>query len=139
MCSSPNTVADNFMSTILGKSFAYPPSEMNSRQTESAMDEMDSVAAIASLGGLGALTQIQALRVWFHPPQVGSSRLQVLMDELLAEYNASMDFPLDDSIASWVWQQQRPLIIAAEAENRFPDFAQLLLEWGIKYFCAICS
>ena len=116
------------MSVISGKSVTYPASGMDLRQTESAMDQMDSVAAIASLGGLGALTQIQALRVWFHPPQEGSSRLQVLMDELLAEYRASMDFPLHDSIASWVWQQQRPLIIAAEAETRFPDFARLLKE-----------
>jgi formate hydrogenlyase transcriptional activator len=125
------------MSINLGKSLAYPASEMDLRQAESAMGGMDSVAAIASLGSLDALTQIQALRVWFHPPQERSSRLQVLMDELLAEYRTSMDFPLDDTITNWVWQHQRPLIIAAEAETRFPDFARLLLEWGIKYFCAI--
>ena len=118
MSSNPNTVMDKFMSMILGKSVAYAASEMDLGQTESAMDEMDSVAAIALPGGLGSLTGIQAIRVWFHPREECSSRLQVQMDDLVAEYRASMDFPLDDSIASWVWQQQRPLIIAAEAETR---------------------
>ena len=29
------------------------------------------------------------------------------------------------------------MIIAAETETRFPDFAALLLKWGIKHFCAV--
>jgi formate hydrogenlyase transcriptional activator len=58
------------------------------------------------------------------------------MDDLPEKLRLGMELPLDDSIARWVWQHQRPLIIAAEGETRFPDFSRLLLEWGVKCFCA---
>ena len=46
-----------------------------------------------------------------------------------------MAFPIDDSIAAWVWKQQEPLTINTENESRFPDFAKVLLESGMKSFC----
>ena len=63
--------------------------------------------------------------------------MQLLVDDLTAKSGADIDLAMDDSINNWVWQHQRPLVIVAEAETRFPDFARLLLEWGVKYFCAV--
>ena len=48
-----------------------------------------------------------------------------------------MDFPVEDSIAGWVWERQQPLTIDTEAETRFPEFAKALLETGIKSFCGL--
>jgi formate hydrogenlyase transcriptional activator len=87
--------------------------------------------------GMPALAGIQALRIWLYQAQECSVRLHLLMDGLPAKVSAGMEFPLDESIANWVWQYQRPLIIAAETETRFPDFAGLLLKSGIKHFCAV--
>jgi len=83
------------------------------------------------------LAEVQALRVWFDQPGEHSIQLQLLMDDLPTKFRAGMALPLDDAITRWVWQHQRPLIIAAEEDSRFPHFAHLLLNWGIKYFCAV--
>jgi formate hydrogenlyase transcriptional activator len=87
--------------------------------------------------GMPAMADVQALRVWLCSPENRSVRLQLLMDDLPEKPAAGMELPLDDSIARWVWQHQRPLVIAAKDGSSFPDFARLLLEWGIKYFCAV--
>ncbi len=87
--------------------------------------------------GMPAMADVQALSVWLCSPENRSARLQLLMDDLPEELRLGIELPLDDSIARWVWQHQRPLIIAAEEEPRFPDFARLLLDCGIKYFCAV--
>ena len=87
--------------------------------------------------GLPAPAEIQALRIWLYQPEGRPIRLQLLMDDLSAKVRGRVELPLDDSIASWVWRYQRPLIIAAETETRFPDFARLLLKWGVKHFCAV--
>jgi len=87
--------------------------------------------------GMPAMVDVQALRVWLCSPENRLAPLQLLMDGLPEKLCVGMELPLDDSIARWVWQHQRPLIIAAEEETRFPDFAGLLLEWGVKFFCAV--
>ena len=87
--------------------------------------------------GLPALAEVQALRVWFYQPEHCMVRSHLLIANLSAKLRAGMELPLDDSVANWVWQHQRPLVISARVETRFPDFARLLLEWGIPYFCAV--
>jgi formate hydrogenlyase transcriptional activator len=87
--------------------------------------------------GMPATADVRALGVWLCSPENRLAPLQLLMDDLPEKLRASMELPLDDDIARWVWQHQRPLIIAAEEETRFPDFARLLLEWGVKCFCAV--
>ena len=59
------------------------------------------------------------------------------MDDLPEKFRARMELPLDDAIARWVWQHHRPLIIAAADDSLFPEFARVLLDCGIKYFCAV--
>ena len=87
--------------------------------------------------GLPAPAEIQAFRLWLCQEENCPPVLHLLKVGLPAKLRAGLELPLDDSIASWVWQQQSPLIIAAEAETRFPDFARQLHEWGAKYFCAV--
>ncbi len=86
--------------------------------------------------GLPALPEVHAFCVWLYQPENHSTRLHLLMAGLPAKLRA-VEFPLDDSIADWVWQHQRLLIISPEAESRFPGFARRLLQSGIKSFCAI--
>jgi transcriptional regulator with GAF, ATPase, and Fis domain len=59
------------------------------------------------------------------------------MADLPSERRSSMAFPIDDSIAAWVWKHQEPLTINAENECRFPEFASVLLESGMKSFCGV--
>jgi formate hydrogenlyase transcriptional activator len=80
---------------------------------------------------------IQALCVWLYEPVRQAVRLHVLMADLPATQRAGMDFPVEDSIAGWVWQHQQPLTIDAESETRFPEFARVLLHGGIKSFCGV--
>ena len=78
---------------------------------------------------------IQALCVWLYEPVRQAIRLHVLMADL--PLKAGVDFPVEDSIAGWVWEHQKPLAINTETETRFPEFAQALLETGIRSFCGI--
>ena len=59
------------------------------------------------------------------------------MTDLPVNLRNGMGFPVEDSIAGWVWQKQQPLMINTKAETRFPDFARNLLEAGIKSFCGV--
>jgi len=79
---------------------------------------------------------IQALCVWLYEPVRQAIRRHALAD-LPAKLRPGMDFPVEDSIAGWVWQHQQPLTINAEADMRFPEFARALLEAGIKSFCGL--
>src|SRR6185503_13796200 len=80
---------------------------------------------------------IQALCVWLYEPDRQAVRLHVLMADLPAKIRTGMGFPVEDSIAGWVWHHQQPLTINTEAEKRFPEFARALLEAGIKSFCGL--
>ena len=80
---------------------------------------------------------IQALGVWLYEPVRHAIRLHVLMADLPAGVRTGMDFPVEDSIAAWVWERQQPLMINTEAETRFPEFAKALLETGLKSFCGL--
>src|SRR5271167_527209 len=72
---------------------------------------------------LPAQPDIQALCVWLYEPTGETIRVHVLTVDLPAKLQAGMEFPTDDSIAGWVWNHQRPLVINTEAETRFPAFA----------------
>src|SRR5260370_22470898 len=86
---------------------------------------------------LPALREIQAVCVWLYEPVRHAIRPHLLMADLPPERRASMSFPMDDSIAAWVWKHQEPLTINTEHERRFPDFAAGLLESGMKSFCGV--
>src|SRR3989449_3534289 len=86
---------------------------------------------------LPALRKIQAVCVWLYEPVRHAIRPHLLMADLPPDRRASMAFPMDDSIAAWVWKHQEPLTINTENECRFPEFASVLLESGMKSFCGV--
>src|SRR6266704_6647867 len=86
---------------------------------------------------LPALREIQAVCVWLYEPVRHAIRPHLLMADLPPELRAGMAFPMDDSIATWVWKHQEPITINVENEVRFPDFAAVLIKSGIKSFCGV--
>jgi formate hydrogenlyase transcriptional activator len=86
---------------------------------------------------LPAQPDIQALCIWLYEPSGQAVRLHVLMADLPAGIKDGVSFPVEDSIAGWVWKRQQPLAINTETETRFPKFAHALLEAGIKSFCGV--
>src|SRR5271169_6071027 len=77
---------------------------------------------------LPAQPDIQAVCVWLYEPGGKATRLHVMMTDLPVKLRNGMGFPVEDSIAAWVWQKQQPLMINTDAETRFPEFARDLLE-----------
>src|SRR5438093_3535801 len=86
---------------------------------------------------LPALREIQAVCVWLYEPVRHAIRPHLLMADLPPDRRASMAFPMDDSIAAWVWKHQEHLTINTENECRFPEFASVLLASGMKSFCGV--
>ena len=86
---------------------------------------------------LPTLREIHAVCVWLYEPVQHAIRPHLLMADLPVDRRASMAFPIDDSIATWVWKHQEPLTINTENECRFPDFASVLLDTGLKSFCGV--
>src|SRR6266404_7787617 len=155
----PNVTTKEFMTAIIDDSVASPASERDFRQEGLTVDETDSAAGMRSSEDQGtnalaidqglpqllyelavrlpAQPDIQALCVCFYEPVRQAIRLHVLMADLPAGVRTGMDFPVEDSIAGWVWRHQQPLSINTDAETRFPKFARALLETGIKSFCGV--
>ena len=86
---------------------------------------------------LPAQADIQALCVWLYEPGQRAIRLHVLAADLPVRLTAGMDFPVDDSIAGWVWEHEEPLTINTEESTLFPEFARALLDAGVKSFSGV--
>jgi formate hydrogenlyase transcriptional activator len=148
------------MTTTTTNKLAAPSArEMDWKDEESAVDETDFAADTRTFEDRGASAlaidqdlprllyelavrlpvqpDIQALCVWLYEPAGQAIRLHVLMADLPVRLRTGMNFPVADAIAGWVWQYQRPLTVNTGVETRFPEFAQALLEAGIKSFCGI--
>jgi formate hydrogenlyase transcriptional activator len=89
------------------------------------------------IAGAPALADVQPLRIWFNQPGKHSLAPHLLTTDLPAKLQEGMQLPLNEEVANWVWTHERPLIITAGADARFPEFAQSLMDWGVKYFCAV--
>lgn len=110
----------------------------SSEDTNSERQERIRPGVFCELAGvLPSLVEVQAVRLWLYQPQQPSNRSHLLTAELSENFRARMEAPLDEAVAAWLWRHQRPLIISAECESRFPEFAQLLRDCDIKYFCAV--
>src|SRR5258708_11266720 len=72
---------------------------------------------------LPGLREIQAVCVWLYEPVRHAIRPHLLMAALPPERRTSITFPINDSIATWIWKHQEPLTINAGIALRFPDFA----------------
>lgn len=84
-----------------------------------------------------AMANVQAICVWLSSLENRSANLKLLMDDVPEKLRAGMELPFDESMAAWVWEHKRPLVITDQKDAGFPDFARLLLDCGIKYFCAV--
>src|SRR6266516_243095 len=86
---------------------------------------------------LPALKEIQTAFVLRFEAGQHVIRPHLLMGDLPPELRASVVLPVDDSIAAWIWRHQQTLTINTQSERRFPEFAQVLLESGMKSFCGV--
>jgi formate hydrogenlyase transcriptional activator len=147
------------MTTVMDELVTSPAREMSCRQQGPTVEETDFTASAHATDGerenalpidqglprllyelavrLPAQPDVQALCVWLYEPTGETIRVHVLTVDLPAKLRPGMEFPTDDSIAGWVWNHQRPLVINTEAETRFPEFARFLLQGGIRSFCGV--
>jgi formate hydrogenlyase transcriptional activator len=133
-CSGPSVIEGKNEVTFLNHTHIYGHSQTTDMPPlDQAVLQLFSELVL----GTTALEEFQVLRVWFCEPGNLSNGPHLLNSGLPPKVRAGMELPLDDAIVGWVWQHQRPLMIAAETETRFRDFAMHLLELGIKYFCAV--
>jgi formate hydrogenlyase transcriptional activator len=86
---------------------------------------------------LPAQSDIHALCVWLYEPVQHTVRLHALLGDLPSGRKAGIDFPVENSIAEWVWQHQQPLTIHVDDDTRFPRFTRALAQAGVKSFCGL--
>jgi formate hydrogenlyase transcriptional activator len=73
-----------------------------------------------------------------HDPTRDVMRLHLLTVPEPSTINPGLELPVDESPGGWVWQTQQPLVVEDVArESRFPRLTPLLLENGVRSFCAV--
>ncbi len=73
-----------------------------------------------------------------HDPAENVMRLRLLIAPETATIQPGMAFPVEESPAGWVWQNQQPLLITdLEQEHRFPKLMSLLRENGVQSCCMV--
>jgi formate hydrogenlyase transcriptional activator len=140
--SGEEDVIRNLLTSVLGKGCEMGSFANNHQFTQSGIRNSPFDQSLLKLlcelvVGVPAMADVQAVCVWLSSLENHSVHLKLLMDDLPEKLRAGMELPLDESIAAWVWQHQRPLIITGEEQASFPDFARMLLDCGIRYFCAV--
>jgi formate hydrogenlyase transcriptional activator len=84
------------------------------------------------------VVNFEHMRLLLHDPERNVMRLHVLETPQTAELPACCDLPVEGSPGGWVWKTQQPLVISeVEKEIRFPRVTKMMLELGVKSFCAI--
>jgi formate hydrogenlyase transcriptional activator len=83
------------------------------------------------------LPEVQAICAWIYHPEHSSMRLQPLIADLSGRLGAAMELFAQGSIADWVCENQRPLLIRIGEPSCFPEVARLLQDRGIRSFCAV--
>jgi len=87
--------------------------------------------------GESARAELEVVRLWRSETEEFWTQQHAPNTRMPPDLPKDLELPLDDAVTGWVWKHQRPLLMAAETETRFVDFATQLLECGIKYFCAV--
>ena len=84
------------------------------------------------------VVNFEHMRLLLHDPERNVMRLHVLETPQTGELPACCDLPVEESPGGWVWKTQQPLVISeVEKEIRFPRVTKVMLELGVKSFCAI--
>jgi formate hydrogenlyase transcriptional activator len=84
------------------------------------------------------VVNFEHMRLLLHDPERNIMRLHVLETPQTGELPACCDLPVEGSPGGWVWKTQQPLVISElEKEIRFPRVTKMILELGVKSFCAV--
>ena len=100
------------------------------------LDEILPQLVDAMVGDPAVAQEVYAFCIWIEQPEHRFTRLKLATAGFPATLRA-LKLPEDDTIADWVSRNQRALIISADMESRFPEFAEQLSDVGIKSFCAV--
>ena len=89
-------------------------------------------------GTLHRLVHFDYLNLVLYDPVRNRMRLHVLETTALPPVPAGREFPVEESPAGWVVQNQRPLVVAdIEKETRFPEVIALMRHAGVHSFCGL--
>src|SRR5919108_4441653 len=84
------------------------------------------------------VVNFEHMRLLLHDPERNVMRLHVLETPQTGELPTCCDLPVEESPGGWVWKTQQPLVISeVEKEIRFPCVTKVMLELGVKSFCAV--
>ena len=87
--------------------------------------------------GLRSLFDFQYLGVFLHDGKRGVMRLQVLETCEPTLWQPPSEVPIEGSVAGWVWQNQKPLVIHdLQEETRFP-VTQALRDRSVRSLCVL--
>src|SRR5271166_130752 len=87
------------------------------------------------LENLKPLGKFDFLNLVLHDPVQSVMRLNVLQALMPVTIPMSMEVPVGESPAGWVWQQQEPLLLGNLAmEERFSPYIRMLRESGIQTY-----
>lgn len=78
---------------------------------------------------------VDFLNLVLHDPARQVMRMNVLQALIPVTIPMSLEFPIGDSPAGWVWQNQKPLLLRdLTDETRFGSYVRMLKESGIRAF-----
>jgi len=87
------------------------------------------------LDRLGGFGKFDFLNLVLHDSGRGVMRLNILEATMPVKIPLSLELPVEDSPAGWVWQNQRPLLLADLAtEQRFGNYLGKLKASGIRTY-----
>ncbi|MBI3810646.1 MAG: sigma 54-interacting transcriptional regulator [Nitrospirae bacterium] len=87
---------------------------------------------------LHRVVNFEHMRLLLHDSEQNVMRLHVLETPQAGELPACCDHPVEESPGGWVWKTQVPLVISqVEKEIRFPRVTKMMLDLGVKSFCAV--
>ena len=79
---------------------------------------------------------VDFLNLILHDPAKNVMRLNVLQALIPITIPMSLELPIGDSPAGWVWQNQKPLLLRDLAdEERFSSYVRMLRDSGIRTYC----
>jgi formate hydrogenlyase transcriptional activator len=87
---------------------------------------------------LHRVVQFQFLNLTLHNAAQDTMRLHILETDEPNPVETGMESPMEESMAGWVWQHQRPLVIPdLDVETRYPRLTKMIRERGIRSLCLL--
>ena len=78
------------------------------------------------------------LNLTLHNPAQNTMRLHILESDEPSPVGPGLESPIEESMAGWVWQNQRPLVIPdLDGETRYPRLTAIIRERGIRSLCLL--